>query len=59
MSTDMRDMSNTARKTATDDSEMIGVLGHMDVVPAGDGWNTDPFEGVIADGRSNGKRSPR
>ena len=23
----------------------------MDVVPAGDGWNTDPFEGVIADGK--------
>ena len=34
---------------------MIGVLGHMDVVPAGDGWNTDPFEGVIADGRITGR----
>ena len=42
-------------ENCTDDSEMIGVLGHMDVVPAGDGWNTDPFEGVIADGRITGR----
>ncbi len=42
-------------ENCTDDSEMIGVLGHMDVVPAGDGWNTEPFEGVIADGRITGR----
>lgn len=36
-------------------SEMIGVLGHMDVVPAGDGWKTDPFKGVIADGKITGR----
>ncbi len=39
------------------DSEMIGVLGHMDVVPPGDGWKTDPFEGVIADGKITGRGS--
>ncbi len=22
----------------------LGVIGHMDVVPAGDGWVTDPFK---------------
>lgn len=25
------------------DEEPIAVLAHLDVVPAGDGWNTDPF----------------
>lgn len=30
---------------------LIGVLGHVDVVPAGDGWSDDPFSGVVKDGR--------
>jgi len=29
--------------------EILGVLGHVDVVPAGTGWDTDPFEPVIKD----------
>lgn len=31
--------------------ELIGILGHVDVVPAGDGWSVEPFGGVIKDGR--------
>lgn len=31
--------------------ELLGVLGHVDVVPAGTGWETDPFEPVIKDGK--------
>lgn len=31
--------------------ELLGVLGHVDVVPAGSGWDTDPFEPVIKDGK--------
>lgn len=31
-------------------AEMVGVLGHLDVVPAGDGWTTDPFGAEIKDG---------
>lgn len=31
--------------------ELLGVLGHVDVVPAGTGWNTDPFEPVLKDGK--------
>ena len=23
--------------------EIIGIAGHLDIVPAGDGWHTDPF----------------
>ena len=33
----------------------IGVLAHMDIVPAGDGWNTDPFDPVIIDGKMFGR----
>ncbi|MHC5372883.1 dipeptidase PepV [Enterococcus sp. LJL120] len=28
-------------------AETLGIFGHMDVVPAGDGWDTDPYEPVI------------
>ena len=28
----------------------FGFAGHLDVVPAGDGWSGDPFEGRIEDG---------
>lgn len=31
--------------------EILGVLGHVDVVPVGTGWETDPFEPVIKDDR--------
>jgi dipeptidase PepV len=35
--------------------EILGVLGHVDVVPAGEGWNTDPFTPVIKDGKMYGR----
>lgn len=31
--------------------ELMGILGHLDVVPAGSGWKTDPFEPTIIDGK--------
>ncbi|MCC9892037.1 dipeptidase PepV, partial [Streptococcus agalactiae] len=31
--------------------EELGILGHLDVVPAGSGWDTDPYEPVIKDNR--------
>jgi len=34
-----------------DGDETLGIFGHMDVVPAGDGWETDPYEPVIKDGK--------
>lgn len=34
-----------------DGDEILGVLGHVDVVPGGSGWNTDPFDPVIKDGK--------
>lgn len=35
--------------------EMVAVLGHLDVVPAGDGWSFDPWGGEIKDGRIWGR----
>ena len=31
--------------------QLVGILGHVDVVPVGTGWDTDPFEPVVKDGR--------
>ena len=33
----------------------FGFAGHLDVVPPGDGWDTDPFEPVITDGILTGR----
>lgn len=29
--------------------ELLGILCHVDVVPAGDGWDSDPFKPVVTD----------
>ncbi|ARI76754.1 dipeptidase PepV [Halobacillus mangrovi] len=31
--------------------EVLGILGHLDVVPAGKGWSTPPFEPVLKEGK--------
>ncbi len=40
-----------------DGDEMIGILGHLDVVPAGshEEWQTPPFQGTIKDGKMYGR----
>ncbi|ORX22976.1 dipeptidase PepV [Thermoanaerobacterium sp. PSU-2] len=35
--------------------EMVGVLGHLDVVPEGDGWDYPPYGGEIHDGKIYGR----
>lgn len=35
--------------------EMVAVLGHLDVVPEGDGWTVDPFGAEIRDGKMYGR----
>lgn len=37
--------------------ETLGVLGHLDVVPVGDGWVKDPFGAEIENGRIYGRGS--
>jgi len=38
-----------------DGPETLGVLCHLDVVPAGEGWNVEPFGGEIVDGKLYGR----
>ncbi len=35
--------------------ETVGILGHMDVVPCGDGWVCDPFCPEVIDGKLYGR----
>lgn len=35
--------------------ELIGILGHLDVVPEGEGWTHAPFGGEIVDGKMYGR----
>ena len=35
--------------------ECVGVLAHLDVVPAGGGWSTDPFKMVVDGGKVYGR----
>ena len=35
---------------ASDDAEVLGIIGHLDVVPAGSGWDSNPFEPEIRNG---------
>lgn len=34
---------------------LIGILVHLDVVPAGNGWTKEPFAGTVEDGRLYGR----
>lgn len=33
-----------------DGEETVGIIGHLDVVPEGEGWDFDPFSGKVEDG---------
>ncbi|PIE54658.1 MAG: peptidase M20 [Dethiosulfovibrio peptidovorans] len=36
-------------------AELVTILGHVDVVPEGDGWSCDPYKGKIEDGMLYGR----
>lgn len=38
-----------------DGDKLIGIIGHLDVVHAGDGWSTNPFEPIVKDGKIYGR----
>lgn len=39
----------------TDGEPLLGILAHLDVVPAGDGWTLDPYKATIRDGKLYGR----
>ena len=36
-------------------NKLLGIIGHLDVVPAGDGWNTPPFKATLKDNKIFGR----
>ena len=38
-----------------DADEMVGILAHVDTVPVSDGWNYEPFDGTVEDGKIYGR----
>ncbi len=38
-----------------DGDEMFGIVTHLDVVPAGEGWTVPPFAGTVKDGKVYGR----
>lgn len=36
-------------------SEIVGIPAHLDVVPAGDGWKTEPYSATVIDGMIYGR----
>ncbi|MGB4985635.1 MAG: Sapep family Mn(2+)-dependent dipeptidase [Erysipelotrichaceae bacterium] len=38
-----------------DSGELIGIIGHLDIVPAGEGWDTNPFELTVKEGTLYGR----
>ena len=38
-----------------DGEEMLGIIGHLDVVPEGEGWTYPPFSATISDGKIFGR----
>ena len=55
---DVQNFANYAgRVNFGEGKKRLGVIGHMDVVPAGDGWVTDPFKMIIKDGKIIGRGS--
>ncbi len=46
-----------AEITVGSGEKMIGILAHVDVVEAGPGWETPPFQAVVKDGKIFGRGS--
>lgn len=49
------DRANLSARLPGSDGPGLLLLGHTDVVPAGDGWTVDPVGGLLRDGRVFGR----
>lgn len=48
-------LGDEAETMVNDKNETMGILTHLDVVPAGNDWDYPPFEGRLVDGRIYGR----
>jgi len=48
---DIEDTKNIFIYKRFGDGPHLSFAGHIDVVPAGDGWDSDPFEPILKDGK--------
>src|SRR5579862_9566504 len=46
---------NVVGRRGANAGPVVHLNGHIDVVPAGDGWTVDPFAGVVRDGKIFGR----
>ena len=46
---------NEEGEIITVSDEIMGIIGHLDVVPEGSGWSYEPYGGVVADGKIYGR----
>ncbi len=51
----VKNRSNLIAKVGNELGKKILIATHLDVVPAGQGWETDPFEPVVKDGKVFGR----
>jgi succinyl-diaminopimelate desuccinylase len=52
----VKNVANVAAHLETGEGqELLGILGHVDVVPVGAGWTKDPFGGEVDGGRLYGR----
>lgn len=53
-STGFRKVRNLFATRGTSE-KVLGILGHLDTVPAGEGWHSDPFKATERDGKLYGR----
>lgn len=52
---DVINYDNYVGEAVWGEGDEIGIIGHSDIVPAGDGWDTDPFTLTLKEGKLYGR----
>jgi succinyl-diaminopimelate desuccinylase len=52
---DVKNVDGYAGHIDMGSGDLLGVLGHLDVVPEGDGWSVPPYSATIKDGKIYGR----
>lgn len=52
---DVKNVDGYAGHIEVGSGDLLGILGHLDVVPEGDGWSVPPYSATIKDGKIYGR----